>query len=108
MSITAQTTRPAAVAAYSMKKSYRDKTVLAGVDLTIAEGEVLALLGPNGAGKTTTVQILSTLIPADGGTATVLGHDLRREAGRDPRRDRRHRPVLRCRRPAHRPRRTCC
>ena len=80
MSMTAQTTRPAAVAAYSMKKSYRDKTVLAGVDLTIAEGEVLALLGPNGAGKTTTVQILSTLIPADGGTATVLGHDLRREA----------------------------
>src|SRR5215831_21197236 len=80
MSTSAQTTRPAAVAAYSMKKSYRDKTVLAGVDLTIAEGEVLALLGPNGAGKTTTVQILSTLIPADGGTATVLGHDLRREA----------------------------
>jgi len=80
MNMTAQTTRPAAVAAYSMHKSYRDKTVLAGVDLTIAEGEVLALLGPNGAGKTTTVQILSTLIPADGGTATVLGHDLRREA----------------------------
>src|SRR6476469_7062587 len=80
MSTSAQTTRPAAVAAYSMKKSYQDKTVLAGVDLTIAEGEVLALLGPNGAGKTTTVQILSTLIPADGGTATVLGHDLRREA----------------------------
>jgi ABC-2 type transport system ATP-binding protein len=80
MNTSAQTTRPAAVAAYSMKKSYQDKTVLAGVDLTIAEGEVLALLGPNGAGKTTTVQILSTLIPADGGTATVLGHDLRREA----------------------------
>ena len=80
MNTSAQTTRPAAVAAYSVKKSYQDKTVLAGVDLTIAEGEVLALLGPNGAGKTTTVQILSTLIPADGGTATVLGHDLRREA----------------------------
>ena len=80
MNTSAQTTRPAAVAAYSMKKSYQDKAVLAGVDLTIAEGEVLALLGPNGAGKTTTVQILSTLIPADGGTATVLGHDLRREA----------------------------
>ena len=40
--------RPAAVAAYSMKKSYLDKIVLAGVDLTIAEGEVLALLGPTG------------------------------------------------------------
>jgi ABC-2 type transport system ATP-binding protein len=80
MSTSAPTTRPAAVAAYTIKKTYSGKTVLAGVDLTIAEGEVLALLGPNGAGKTTTVQILSTLIPADGGTATVLGHDLRREA----------------------------
>jgi ABC-2 type transport system ATP-binding protein len=80
MTTSAQTTRPAAVAAYTLRKSYQDKTVLDGVDLTIAEGEVLALLGPNGAGKTTTVQILSTLIPADSGTATVLGHDLRREA----------------------------
>jgi ABC-type lipopolysaccharide export system ATPase subunit len=80
MSTSAPTTRPAAVAAYTIKKTYSGKTVLAGVDLTIAEGEVLALLGPNGAGKTTTVRILSTLIPADGGTATVLGHDLRREA----------------------------
>jgi ABC-2 type transport system ATP-binding protein len=37
---------------------------------------VFALLGPNGAGKTTTVQILSTLIPADGGQVRVLGHDV--------------------------------
>src|SRR5262249_13309411 len=44
------------------------------------EGEVFALLGPNGAGKTTTVKILSTLIPADAGTASVMGHDLRGEA----------------------------
>jgi ABC-2 type transport system ATP-binding protein len=80
MSTSAPAARPAAVTALQMKKSYQDKTVLAGVDLTIAEGEVLALLGPNGAGKTTIVQILSTLIPADSGTATVLGHDLRREA----------------------------
>src|SRR4029077_10713408 len=50
-------------------------------DLDIREGEVFALLGPNGAGKTTMVRILSTLIPADAGTAGVMGHDLRREAG---------------------------
>src|SRR5207245_2580196 len=37
--------------------------------------------GPNGAGKTTMVRTLSTLIPADAGTASVMGHDLRREAG---------------------------
>ena len=39
------------------------------------------MLGPNGAGKTTIVRILSTLIPADAGTATVMGFDLRRDAG---------------------------
>jgi ABC-type Na+ transport system ATPase subunit NatA len=59
----------------------REKVVLDGVDLSIGEGEVFALLGPNGAGKTTTVQILSTLIPADAGTASVMGHGLRGEAG---------------------------
>ena len=46
---------------------------------TSGEGTVYALLGPNGAGKTTTVQILSTLIPADGGQVQVAGHDVGRE-----------------------------
>src|SRR5712691_12330827 len=71
----------AAVSANGLRKVYGEKVVLDGVDLSIGEGEVLALLGPNGAGKTTTVKILSTLIPADAGTASVMGHDLRREAG---------------------------
>jgi ABC-2 type transport system ATP-binding protein len=70
-----------AVTANGLRKAYRDKVVLDGVDLRIGEGEVFALLGPNGAGKTTTVKILSTLIPADAGTASVMGHDLRRGAG---------------------------
>jgi ABC-2 type transport system ATP-binding protein len=48
-------------------------------DLSVAEGTVFALLGPNGAGKTTTVQILSTLLDADGGEAHVGGHDLARD-----------------------------
>ncbi|MGW6945291.1 ATP-binding cassette domain-containing protein, partial [Streptomyces xanthophaeus] len=47
-----------------------------GIDLHIPAGTVFALLGPNGAGKTTAVQILSTLISADGGQAQVAGHDL--------------------------------
>jgi len=70
-----------AVSANGLRKVYGDKLVLDGVDLSIGEGEVLALLGPNGAGKTTTVKILSTLIPADAGTASVMGHDVHREPG---------------------------
>jgi ABC-2 type transport system ATP-binding protein len=69
-----------AVSVTGLRKAYGEKVVLDGVDLTIGEGEVFALLGPNGAGKTTIVRILSTLIPADAGTATVLGFDLRGEA----------------------------
>ena len=67
----------AAVSATGLRKAYGEKVVLDGVDLSIDEGEVFALLGPNGAGKTTTVKILSTLIPADAGVASVMGHDLR-------------------------------
>ena len=59
-----------------LRKSYGDKVVLDGIDLTVPAGSVFALLGPNGSGKTTTVQILSTLISADGGTASVAGHSL--------------------------------
>jgi ABC-2 type transport system ATP-binding protein len=46
----------------------------------VETGSVLALLGPNGAGKTTLVQILSTLLPSDGGSARVGGHDVATEA----------------------------
>ncbi|MFI2738261.1 ATP-binding cassette domain-containing protein [Streptomyces sp. NPDC018711] len=68
--------KPSAIAASGLRKSYGDKTVLDGIDLTVPEGTVFALLGPNGAGKTTAVKILSTLITPDGGHATVAGHDL--------------------------------
>ena len=64
-----------------LRKSFGDHLVLDGIDLNVAEGTIFALLGPNGAGKTTTVQILSTLINADGGEARVAGHDLAREPG---------------------------
>lgn len=59
-----------------LRKSFGQTTVLDGVDLDVAEGTVFALLGPNGAGKTTAVHILSTLLPADSGTATVNGADV--------------------------------
>ncbi|WP_051951144.1 ATP-binding cassette domain-containing protein [Actinacidiphila yeochonensis] len=65
-----------AITATGLRKSYGEKLVLDGIDLTIAEGTVFALLGPNGAGKTTTVEILSTLLSADAGQARVAGHDV--------------------------------
>ena len=49
---------------------------VAGVDLTIAAGDIFGFLGPNGAGKTTTVRILATLIPPTAGTARVAGFDV--------------------------------
>jgi ABC-2 type transport system ATP-binding protein len=55
------------------------------IDLRVAESEVFGLLGPNGAGKTTTMRMLATLLEPTSGTATVLGHDVVREA-RDIRR----------------------
>jgi ABC-2 type transport system ATP-binding protein len=67
---------PPAIAVTGLRKSYGDTMVLDGVDLEVAEGTVFSLLGPNGAGKTTMVQILSTLIGADGGQMRVAGHDL--------------------------------
>ncbi|WP_328905110.1 ATP-binding cassette domain-containing protein [Streptomyces sp. NBC_00234] len=66
----------AAVSAVGLRKSYGDKTVLDGIDLSIPAGSVFALLGPNGAGKTTVVNILSTLITADGGTVRIAGNDI--------------------------------
>ena len=65
-----------AITATGLRKSFGEHLVLDGVDLEVAEGTIFALLGPNGAGKTTIVQILSTLIGADGGTVRVAGHDL--------------------------------
>ncbi|MFI8088353.1 ATP-binding cassette domain-containing protein [Streptomyces sp. NPDC086080] len=65
-----------AIAAHGLHKSYGDKVVLDGVDLTVPEGTIFSLLGPNGAGKTTVVKILSTLVTADAGELRVGGHDL--------------------------------
>ncbi|MFJ8253266.1 ATP-binding cassette domain-containing protein [Streptomyces sp. NPDC094466] len=64
-----------AITATGLRKSYGDKVVLDGIDLSVPQGTVFALLGPNGAGKTTAVKILSTLITADAGVLSVGGHD---------------------------------
>jgi len=53
--------------------------VLDGIDLDVRMGTIFSLLGPNEAGKTTTVNVLTTLLKADGGTARVAGHDVATE-----------------------------
>ncbi|MEV6373286.1 ATP-binding cassette domain-containing protein [Micromonospora musae] len=72
-------TRPA-ISVSGLRKSFGDKVVLDGIDLMVTEGTVFSLLGPNGAGKTTMVRILSTLVPAGGGSIRVAGHDLAKES----------------------------
>jgi ABC-2 type transport system ATP-binding protein len=72
----------AAIEVTGLRRSFGTQVVLDGIDLRIAEGTIFSLLGPNGAGKTTLVQILSTLIRADSGTARVAGHDVVRDADR--------------------------
>jgi ABC-2 type transport system ATP-binding protein len=65
-----------AIVAHAVEKSFGDVRALAGVDIAVPEGSVVGLLGPNGAGKTTLVRVLCTLLLADAGRATVLGHDV--------------------------------
>ena len=59
-----------------LTRSYGDVLAVDGVDLAIQEGELFALLGPNGSGKTTTIGMLCCLLRPDGGTASVMGHDV--------------------------------
>ena len=68
------TSQPA-ITVQGIEKSFKDIQVLRGVDFDVARGSIFALLGSNGAGKTTLVRILSTLLKADAGTATVHGFD---------------------------------
>jgi len=72
--------RTSAIAVSGLRKAYGDKIVLDGIDLDVPASTVFSLLGPNGAGKTTTVNVLTTLLKADGGTARIAGHDVATEA----------------------------
>ncbi|GGM41601.1 ABC transporter ATP-binding protein [Promicromonospora citrea] len=81
-----QPSETAAVRVRGLRKRYGAprtgyKDAVAGLDLDVAHGEIVAVLGPNGAGKTTTVEILEGFRDRDGGEVAVLGEDPRR-AGR--------------------------
>jgi ABC-2 type transport system ATP-binding protein len=65
-----------AIEVRSLVKGYKEVPVLRDVSFTVGRGTVFALLGANGSGKTTTINILTTLIGADGGTARVAGFDV--------------------------------
>jgi oleandomycin transport system ATP-binding protein len=69
-----------AIMAEGLVKNFGKTKALAGASLTARTGTVLGVLGPNGAGKTTAVRILTTLLPPDGGSASVGGYDVVRQA----------------------------
>jgi daunorubicin resistance ABC transporter ATP-binding subunit len=70
------------VEAKGVRKSFKEVEALRGLDLEVAEGEILGVLGPNGAGKTTTINILTTLMRPDSGEVRVDGIDVLREPAR--------------------------
>ena len=74
--MTTQLSPDPAIRVQGLEKAYKQLQVLGGVDFEVAPGSIFALLGSNGAGKTTVIRILSTLLTADAGTASVNGFDV--------------------------------
>jgi ABC-2 type transport system ATP-binding protein len=68
-----------AVRCRGLIKRFGTHVAVDGIDLDVRGGEIFGLLGPNGAGKTTAIRMLTTLIPSDGGTLVVFGHDVARQ-----------------------------
>ena len=64
----------------TIRRRTKEVTAVDGISFDVREGELFGLLGPNGAGKTTTVKMLTTLLIPTGGTATILGYDVVRDA----------------------------
>ncbi|MGD8485628.1 MAG: ATP-binding cassette domain-containing protein [Chloroflexota bacterium] len=68
------------IAAEGLRKRFGETTAVDGLSFSVTAGSILGLLGPNGAGKTTTIKLLTTLLPVDGGRASVAGFDVATEA----------------------------
>lgn len=69
-------TETVAIKADNLKKYFDDVKAVDGISLQAARGSVVALLGPNGAGKTTTINLLTTQLKPDSGTAEIMGYDV--------------------------------
>ena len=69
--------RPDPIEARDLTKVFGGTTAVDRVSFSVRQGEIFGFLGPNGAGKTTTTRMLTGVIPLDGGTAHVLGCDMR-------------------------------
>jgi ABC-2 type transport system ATP-binding protein len=69
-----------AIVVKGLERAFDEVKAVQGIDLAVTEGEIYAFLGPNGAGKTTTVRMLTTLLLPTGGSATVAGRDVVKEA----------------------------
>src|SRR5262249_35693578 len=69
-----------AVVVEALTRRYGTRVALAGIDFTVAPGEIVGLLGPNGAGKSTPLSILATLLRPDSGRVVLGGHELPSDA----------------------------
>jgi ABC-2 type transport system ATP-binding protein len=69
-----------AVQTHGLTRMYGAMAALSGLDLTVNKGDLFGFIGSNGAGKTTTLRILATFLAPSAGTATILGHDVVRDA----------------------------
>ncbi|MDD1707786.1 MAG: ATP-binding cassette domain-containing protein [Methanoregulaceae archaeon] len=74
-----QTLIPDTITVTGLTKTFGATIAVDHISFAVKEGEIFGFLGPNGAGKTTTTRMLTGVIPADTGTAVILGHDIRRE-----------------------------
>ena len=75
-------TRPLAIEARGLVKSFDRTRAVDGIDLSVPEGAIYGVLGPNGAGKTTTLRMLLGIIDPDEGVRRVFGHDRPHDVGR--------------------------
>ncbi|HTY58461.1 MAG TPA: ATP-binding cassette domain-containing protein, partial [Bacteroidota bacterium] len=69
-----------AVVTYDLSRSFGAVRAVDRLNLAVEEGSMFGLVGPDGAGKTTAIRLLCGILAPDGGTASVLGHDIVRES----------------------------
>jgi len=68
-----------AIQTFSISRKFGKFVAVDGIDLSIKKGELFSLLGPNGAGKTTVIKMLCCLLRPSSGTATIIGHDIKKD-----------------------------